>query len=206
MNQQRSKEWFDERLGRFTASEIHKLLGIQGLGETGKTYCFEKAVELAFGKEEETGFVSEDIRRGIELEPLAFNKFKELKTLEFLDVKESFFFPYKDYAGASPDGLIDSNAVLEIKCPRHLKFLNLVVKGSSAIDKSYISQMQMQMLCSNSEKAYFFNYIVWKGKEYWNELIIERDEIHIDLIKSRMNEAKEVRDQFVNDITKKLSL
>lgn len=206
MNQQRSKEWFDERLGRFTASEIHKLLGVQGLGETGKTYCFEKAVELVFGKEEEEGYISEDIRRGIELEPLAFNKFKELKTLEFLEVKEAFFFPYKDYAGASPDGLVSSDAILEIKCPRHLKFLNLVVKGAPVIDKSYFSQMQMQMLCSNSQKAYFFNYIVWKGKEYWNELIIERDEKHIDLIKKRMIEAKEIRDQFVTDINKKLSL
>ena len=42
---QRSEEWFKQREGRATASEIHKLMGIKGLGETGKTYAFEKAIE-----------------------------------------------------------------------------------------------------------------------------------------------------------------
>ena len=43
-NPQRSSEWFKERWGKFTASSIHKLLGIRGLGETGKTYAIERAI------------------------------------------------------------------------------------------------------------------------------------------------------------------
>ena len=92
-HEQRSKEWFDSRLGKFTASEIHKLLGVKGLGETGKTYAFEKACELVYGKDENDDFTSFDLKRGVELEPMAFRKFKEL---------EEYFAKYKQKFKNSP--------------------------------------------------------------------------------------------------------
>ena len=146
MDKQRSENWHNERLGKFTASEIHKLLGVKGLGQTGETYAFEKACELVYGLDEEESFTSYDMQRGIMLEPLAFRKFKELKEMEFIEVKESYFFPYTENAGASPDGVVGEDAILEIKSPRSKKFFNIVAKGYDAIDKEYIAQMQMQML------------------------------------------------------------
>ena len=194
---QRSSDWFDARKGRFTASDIHKLLGVRGLGQTGESYIFEKAVEEVFGLDEEDTFVSNDMQRGITLEPLAFRKFKELKEFEFLDVQETTFFSYGSHAGASPDGLVGNDAILEIKCPRPTKFFNLVAKGIDAIDKEYIAQMQMQMLCTNSVKAYFFNYIIFNGKEMWHEIEVERDEKMIDLIKERIEQAIKIKQEFV---------
>lgn len=135
---QRSDEWFDARKGRFTASNIHKLLGVRGLGQTGESYIFEKATEEIYGLDEEDNFTSFDMQRGITLEPLAFRKFKEIKEFEFLEVKETTFFPYGLDAGASPDGLVGENAILEIKCPRPTKFFSLVAKGYDAIDLSLI--------------------------------------------------------------------
>jgi hypothetical protein len=82
---QRTLEWHQQRLGKFTASEIYKLMGIKALGLTGQSYAFDKAVEELFG-EVEDNFVSYDMERGIELEPLAFAKFKELKSFDFIDV------------------------------------------------------------------------------------------------------------------------
>ncbi len=196
-HQQRSNEWFDLRLGKFTASEIHKLLGKQGLGLTGETYCFEKASELVFGKDEEEEFTSFDMQRGISLEPLAFETFKQLKMYDFLDVKESYFFPYTEDAGASPDGLVGNDGILEIKCPKSKKFFRLISDGEKAIDKEYIAQMQMQMLCSNSNAAYFFNYIIFKGKPMYHEIIIKRDEEMISLIKERLKIAIKLRNEFV---------
>lgn len=194
---QRSNDWFDARKGRFTASEIHKLLGVRGLGQTGESYCFEKAIESVFGLDEDDTFTSSDVQRGITLEPLAFRKFKEQKEFDFLDVQETTFFPYGEHAGASPDGLVGNDAILEIKCPRPNKFFNLVVKGKEAIDKEYIVQMQMQMLCTNSVKAYFFNYIIFNGVEMWHEIEVERDEKMIELIKERINEAIKVKQEFM---------
>jgi exodeoxyribonuclease (lambda-induced) len=194
---QRSSDWFDARKGRFTASDIHKLLGVRGLGQTGESYIFEKAVEEVFGLDEEDNFVSNDMQRGITLEPLAFRKFKELKEFDFLDVQETTFFSFGSHAGASPDGLVGNDAILEIKCPRPTKFFNLVAKGIDAIDKEYIAQMQMQMLCTNSKKAYFFNYIIFNGKEMWHEIEVERDEKMIELIKNRIDEAIKIKQDFV---------
>ena len=192
---QRSKEWFDVRLGRFTASQIDSLLGIKGLGLTGESYIFEKAVETVFGKDESDDFTSYDMQRGIDLEPIAFAKFKELKELEFVEVNETSFFCLGDHAGASPDGLVGNDSILEIKCPRPNKFFKLV--KDNQIDKCYTSQMQMQMLCTNSKRAHFFNYIIFNGVEIWHEIIVERDEAIIKLIKDRLEEAVIIKKEFM---------
>jgi putative phage-type endonuclease len=198
MLEQRSNEWFDIRLGRFTASEIHKLMGVKGLGETGKTYAIEKAIEVISGGNEDE-IISQDLKRGIELESLAFNKFKEIKFYEFLNVENTYFFEFGEHSGASPDGLVSDNSTLEIKCPRDLKFFKIVADGK--IDDNYIWQMQHQMLSANKEQAYFFNYILNKGKEYWHEIIVPRDERKIDLIKKRLEEAIEIKLNYIEKIT-----
>ena len=191
---QRSKEWYDARLGRFTASRISELMGVKGLGLTGENYAFELACEEVFGIEEDADFVSYDMQRGINLEPMAFEKFKLIKQLEFIDVQKCSFFAYGQNSGASPDGLVNNVAILEIKCPRSNKFFKLV--KDSIIDKNYIYQMQMQMMCTNSIKAHFFNYLIFNGVEMWHEIIVERDEKMIDLIKSRINEASKLKEEF----------
>ena len=199
--EQRSKEWFKVREGRFTASRISELLGVKGLGLTGESYAFEKACELVYGVDEEENFESFDMKRGTELEPIAFRKFKELKEFDFLDVQETSFFVFGENAGASPDGLVGQDAILEIKCPRSTKFFKLVAKGIEVVDKAYLDQMQMQMMCTNSVRCHFFNYIIFKGKEMWHEIIVERDEKRIELIKQRIDEAVIIRNDYVKYLT-----
>jgi len=191
---QRSDEWFEQRRGRFTASRISDLLGVKGLGKTGETYAFEKAAEIVFGIEKDE-LVSWDIRRGVELEPYAFELFCELNKDE--NIQESMFFPYEDNAGASPDGLVGFDSVLEIKCPRPKKLFRLIADGVDAIDSNYIDQMQMQMMCTNSKQCYFFNYVEWGEEVFHHTLIVERDEERISLIKDRIKEAVVIRDEFV---------
>lgn len=192
-NTQRSNEWFEERLGRFTASEIYKLMGIKGIGETGKTYAFDKAVESLFGEIEEN-FVSYDMERGKNLEPLAFAKFKELKSFDFIDVEESGFFNLGNNAGASPDGLVGEDAILEIKCPKANTFFKLV--ATNEIDDKYLYQMQMQMMATNRNKAHFFNYFIFEGKEYYHEIIIDKDEVICEKILNRIFEAETLKNEY----------
>ena len=195
--EQRSTEWFAQRIGRFTASEIYKLMGIKALGETGKTYAIEKAIEQLYGEMEEN-FISYDMECGIETEPLAFAKFKELKGLEFLDVETCGFFELDKNYGASPDGLVSDNAILEIKCPKSTTFFKLV--ATNEIDAKYYAQMQMQMMCTGREKAYFFNYLIHDGTEYHHEIIVYRDEELIKKIASRLVEAIEIKNEYINKI------
>jgi len=196
---QRTESWLKDRYGKFTASEIVKLLGIKGLGETGKTYAIEKAIEELYGEFEEP-FISYDMQNGIDTEPLAFEKFKQLKGLEFLEVEKCGFFNFGEHAGASPDGLVSDNSVLEIKCPKSTTFFKLV--ATNEIDAKYYAQMQMQMLCTGANKAYFFNYLVHDGTEYYHEIIVERNQVMIEKIKDRINEAVEIKTEYINLINK----
>lgn len=196
-NEQRSEDWRRDRHGKFSASEIHKLMGVRGLGETGKSYAIEKAIEELYGGMEED-FVSYDMQRGIELEPLAFAKFSELKESDFLSVENCSFFKNCDHSGASPDGLVSDNSVLEIKCPRSTTFFELV--ATNEIDKKYFFQMQMQMMITGRDNAYFFNYLINDGQEFWHEIKVEKCEKTIELMKQRINEAVEIKLDYINKI------
>lgn len=195
---QRSLVWYQERYGKFTASKIIDLLGVKGLGLTGETYAVERAIEQLFGEVEE-GFTSKDMQRGIDLEPTAFAKFVEVHPN--LNVQNCGFFAYGEHAGASPDGLVDDNANLEIKCPKAKKFFRLVAEEN--IDKVYIAQMQMQMLATGRKRAYFFNYLELDDKVYHHTIIVERDEAMIDLIKERLDEAITIKKSYMELIESK---
>ena len=194
---QRSDEWHKQRKGKFTASEIYKLMGIKALGETGKGYAFDKAIEELYGETEET-FVSYDMQRGIELEPLAFAKFQELEDPEFLQVETCGFFNFGEDAGASPDGLVGEDAILEIKCPKPSTFFKLV--ATNEIKDQYLYQMQLQMMATNRNKAHFFNYCIIDGIEYWHEIIVTKDDVICDKMEERIKEASELKQEYINNL------
>lgn len=196
--EQRSEEWYELRKGKFTASEIYKLMGIKGLGETGKSYAFDKAIEELYGEVEES-FDSYDMQRGRELEPLAFKKFKELKEFEFLEVTNCGFFVGCEHSGSSPDGLVSDNSILEIKCPKASTFFKLV--SDKVISPNYFYQMQKQMKDTKRSKAYFFNYIVLEGIEYWHCIEVLKDKDIIDKMDIRISEAVEIKKDYINKIT-----
>ena len=194
--QQRTDDWHELRRGKFTASEVYKLMGIKALGETGKGYAFDKAVEQLFGETEEN-FVSFDMQRGIELEPLAFAKFQELKEAEFLNVVNCGFFGNEIY-GASPDGLVGTDAILEIKCPKPSTFFKIV--ATNEIKDQYLYQMQLQMMVTGRNKAYFFNYCIIEGVEYWHEIEVLRDEVICEKMEARIKEANELKQEYINQL------
>lgn len=200
--QQRTPEWYEARRGRFTASDIIDILGKKGFGETGKKRVIQKAYEQVYGISEEDQFISWDMRRGIELEPIAFLAFQERKELEFSSVREASFYTNGLHAGASPDGLVDKDGVLEIKCPSSDVFFLLQCTGD--INPKYYAQMQMQMLCTGRSKAYYYNYLIYNNRVIDNEIIVERDEEYIKLIEDRLKEAIEMKLEFVDKLKSKL--
>lgn len=200
MSEQRSLVWHNQRLGRFTASEVHALMNVKGLGDTGLSLARKKAQEIVFGRDENWNVTTYDMQRGIEQERIAFEIFKERKELDFIEVKEAVFFPFGENTGSSPDGLVGNDAVLEIKAPRPDKFFKLVELGIDAIDKEYIYQMQLQMKCTNSKRAHFFNYLEWNDEQFTHELIVERDDEIIDRILERIEQAVIERDKIVKKL------
>ena len=63
--EQRSKQWYDLRCGKLTASNFHCMLGNSW---TSHSYILEKAMERLTGKCVQHRFWTEDLQRGIDLE------------------------------------------------------------------------------------------------------------------------------------------
>ncbi len=115
-----AERWQEARLSRFTASEIHKLMGSSrngnSLSKTAETFVYEKAAEILTGQKKQ--IFGQALDWGIEHESHAFSKFSRITFEEFTYYggETYVFIPYGDFSGYSPDGL-SKDAILEIKCP-----------------------------------------------------------------------------------------
>lgn len=139
--EQGTPEWDAIRIGRFTASEIHRLMEPSkremteaelkarpksGKGSSAKlvydheklsdaalTYVNEKVAEVLTGQPKQQGYAF----------PLVWGKEHEDEAAEAfvaktgLKIEKVGFFTYTDHAGGSPDRLVEDDAILEIKCP-----------------------------------------------------------------------------------------
>ena len=58
--------------------------------------------------------------------------------------------------GASPDGLIGSDGLIEIKCPNTATHIDTLLTG--AVPQKYVLQMQTQMACTGRQWCDFVSY------------------------------------------------
>lgn len=122
---QGSPEWFAARCGVASASRFAAIMATIKTGEAAerRNYRTDLVVERLTGKPLET-FQTAAMKQGIEREPLARTAY-ESRTGNLV---EMVGFCRHDVllAGASPDGLIEDDGGLEIKCPErsaHLRYL-----------------------------------------------------------------------------------
>lgn len=142
---QRSDEWFAARCGKLTASRFADVMNVLKDGTPGanrRALVTLLAVERLTGSTVET-FQNDAMRRGTELEPEARAAY-EAHTGEL--VEETGFVPHPslDYVGVSPDGLLGSDGLVELKCPANMaKHLDAIRSGGHA--KEYRWQLQGQL-------------------------------------------------------------
>lgn len=197
---QRSVSWYEARVGIPTSSRINELMGIKGLNLTGEDYAFEMAIEIVQGRDEDDGFISFDMQTGIDREPYAFNKFKEIMSYRFVDVVKCGFIKLGEKTGSSPDGLVGEDGILEIKCPKAKTFFKVV--RTNKIDPKYYDQMQHQLYVTGRKIAYYFVYCIYNGVELYHMIEVPRDEPRIALIKERIEMVLIKRDEFVEELNK----
>lgn len=153
--EQRTDEWFRAIAGNPGASGISKIITNSGLpSESATDYMYQLAGEVLAGKKEET-YQSFAMQAGVEREDEARMVFSMEKETEVEQV--SLIYKNKDMRyHVSPDGLINENAGLEIKCPMmKTQVKRLIEKGLPA---EYFSQVQMSLYVSEREFWYFFSY------------------------------------------------
>jgi len=154
--EQRSDDWFATRLGKVTASCISKVMARTktGYGAERANYLSQLVVERITGSREQ-GFTNAAMQWGTDKEPDA------RATYEFdrnVSVVEEGFMPHPtiDMAGASPDGLIGDDGLVEIKCPNTAT--HIATLTGSSIDDKYVKQMQFQMACAGRQWCDFVSY------------------------------------------------
>lgn len=155
--EQRTEEWHQARLGRVTASKIADVMASGRGGKPSATranYRAQLVVERLTGTPSE-GFTSAAMQHGTETEPQA----RATYTLTtFRSVEEVGFVPHPliEMAGASPDGLIGDDGLIEIKCPNSATHI-ATLRGAS-IDDKYMKQMQFQMACTGRTWCDFVSF------------------------------------------------
>ena len=137
--EQGSEEWLAIRLGKFTASDFHTLLGNS---EAKKTILFKKAAERITGVSADGDkFSSVHTERGHELEDVARMAY-ELETGN--EVNQVGFITSGEFIGCSPDGLVGDDGGVEIKCKDNHTHLKAVL--NNYIEPAHRTQCQFNMM------------------------------------------------------------
>jgi putative phage-type endonuclease len=156
MLEQRTEAWFAARAGKVTASRIADLMARtkSGWGASRENYAAQLVGERLSGAVEPS-YCNAAMQHGIDTEPLA----REAYCQHMLCAVEEVGFvdhPSIAMAGASPDGLIASDGLCEIKCPA-LKTHIETLLGKPIPDK-YRLQMLWQMACTGRVYCDFVSY------------------------------------------------
>jgi putative phage-type endonuclease len=153
MIQQGTDEWFNQRLGKVTASQIANVLMKPSMAGF-QNYAAQLVCEQLTGVRAET-YKSSAMEHGNETEPQARAMY-ELNSDVTVEEVAFINHPTIEMAGASPDGLVGKDGLVEIKCPQPNKHLKNIMGGK--IDRNYMLQMQWQMRCTGSVWCDFISF------------------------------------------------
>lgn len=153
---QGTPEWFEQRRGKVTASRIADLMAKtkSGYSTSRQNYLMQLLCERLTGKIEE-GYKSAAMQRGNDLEAEARNWY-QLETGESVEEVSFIDHPKINFAGASPDGLVGAEGLIEIKCPNTATHIETLRK-KEPIDR-YYKQMQWQMAVTGRKWCDFVSF------------------------------------------------
>ncbi|MXO67754.1 exonuclease [Altererythrobacter marinus] len=154
---QRSEDWFAARLGKATASRIVDVMATLKSGKPAasrENYAAQLVAERLTGAKSE-GFTNAAMQWGVDMEPEARAAYAEHigdqpVEIGFID------HPTIAMSGASPDGLVGFDGMLEIKCPNTAT--HIATLRGAPIERKYVLQMQWQMACAEREWCDFASY------------------------------------------------
>jgi len=183
---QYTDEWWAAKLGKVGASHISDVMAKtkSGYGATRKNYMMKLLVERLTGTHEET-YTNAAMQRGIDEEPMA-NAEYELQTGNMVTQVGFVDHPDVVMAGASPDGLVGDDGLVEIKCPNTATHVDTLL--GAPIDRAYMLQMQWQMACTSRQWCDFVSYDSRMPPKH--QLVIRRVERDDSLIAEITHEVK----------------
>lgn len=158
--EQGTPEWFAARAGKLTSSRAGDMMANPRKGATEsvmkRNLRIQLALERVTGRAEIDTYQNADMRRGVELEPVARALYEARKgvfvnTVGFI---ESTVIPE---CGASLDGYLDDfEGIIEIKCPKPAIHLDYMRCGFLPAD--YKEQVWHSLTLTGAEWCDFISY------------------------------------------------
>lgn len=158
---QGSPEWFDQRRGMVTASEIGTIITASTAKPANnmqsRAYAALITAERITGWTEDT-YVSPDMFRGSRDEPYAINAYTETRdcmvTFAGLMVRDDWGFKI----GYSPDGLVDDDGLIEVKSRAPKKHVQTILADEVPLEN--VAQCQTALLVSGRD---YVDYVSFCG-------------------------------------------
>ena len=163
--EQGSDAWDKIRVGRFTSSEMWRLLTppktkeakeAGRLSETALSYVNVKVAETLTGQQKVSSYAY-PIVFGKEQEPIAIEAFCQKTGFSWESIG---FVAFGEHSGGSPDGIINGTDILEVKCPwaieTQLDYLMLTDQWDLLrLKPEYYWQIMSNLLFTQKEKGHF---------------------------------------------------
>ena len=151
---QRSEGWFADRCGKVTASRIKDIGAKPVKGKKYNALTLTILSERITGVQEETP-TSKVMQWGIDQEENAIAAY-ENETGNFVKGTGLIDHPVIKLSGASPDGLVNLDGQIEVKCPYTATHLNTLL--TKEIPVEHIPQITWQLACTRREWCDFVSY------------------------------------------------
>ncbi len=201
MMDQGSEEWFTIRIGKVTASRVADVIAKTKTGYSASrdNYMAQLICERLTGLKGES-FTNAAMQHGTDTEPLARAAYEALKDVL---VDEVGFVPHPtiEMAGASPDGLVGEDGLLEIKAPQTNTHIETLL--SQSVPGKYNTQMQFQMACTGRQWCDFVSFDN-RLPEMLQLFVtrVPRDEVFIRLIEAEIVQFIAELDDKINKLMK----
>ncbi len=175
---QGSEEWYQARLGFVTASNFSKVLN----KKSGRGLYMRKiAAERLTGYREDE-YKNDIMFHGNEIEDIARNVYQMIKDCE---VQQVGFVRRDDDVGGSPDGLIDEDGLIEIKCPLPSTHIEYII--SNKVPSKYIPQIQGLLWITGRAWCDFVSYDNRIVSKPMHIIRVERDSEYINDMAANVN-------------------
>lgn len=156
MIEQGSPEWFQERLGKVTASRVADVIAQtkSGYSASRANYCAQLVAERLTGAVADT-YTNDAMKWGTATEAEARTAYQFHADC---DVEPSGFVPHPsiEMTGASPDGLVGDDGLLECKCPNTSTHIETLLSGK--VPSKYVTQIMWQLACTDRKWCDFVSY------------------------------------------------
>ena len=205
---QRTAEWFEARTGCLTASSVADIMPtVKQLksGEIKKTYreAREKLMNIIIAERvsgnARDNYTSAAMQWGIDHEDDARTAY-EVHTGNLVELTGFIPHPTVKYLGASPDGLIDDDGILEIKCPNPATHIGYLRGG--VVPEEYRPQVLLQLVVTGRKWCDFVSYdprakelaffcVRWTPTQEERDALLEECKKFLEETEKVLNELKE---------------